>query len=83
MSVINCYYITNVTSAVCEMVRTRDLEGVNVENLKTSIFLSQQQLIGRFQYPADFLLSANNCDWFERFNEGSTHLIYIDILIST
>jgi hypothetical protein len=49
MSVINCYYIIDVTS-FCELVSMSDTGGLNVIYFQPPVALPQYQLITNFQY---------------------------------
>ena len=61
MSLINCYYITDVAS-LCELVSVSDSRGLYVEYLEISLLLSKQQFLTHFQYFLYIGLSVNNFD---------------------
>jgi hypothetical protein len=66
MSVINCYYIIDVTP-LCELVRTRDIAGLDVNNFQLPATLPQNQLMTHSQYFINHMLSFNlfdGCEWF-------------------
>ena len=82
MSVINCYYIIDAPS-LCEPVSVSDTGGLNVKYLQISTVLPQYKFIGHsqyFEYPA---LSINNFDWNEWLSEGSGHIKYMQLPLST
>ena len=81
MSVINCYYINDVTS-LCELVSVSDTGGLNVKNLQPPVILPQYKFIADYQYFEKPSLSVNNFDWNEWLRDGSGHFKYMQLLLS-
>jgi hypothetical protein len=76
MSVINCYYIMDVTP-LCEPVRVSDTGGLNVKFLQLSPGLSQYKFMAHSQYFVYIVPSVNNLDWNEWLSDGSGHFKYM------
>ena len=83
MSFINCYYITDGISSLCELVSTSDIGCVNINYFQPPSILPQYQLIIYSKYFVYITLSCNLCDWYEWLGEGSCQLKYLKITIST
>ena len=79
MSLISCYYITDVIS-LCELVTVSDSRGLNVEYLEISLALSKQQFLTHSQYFVNPGLSVNNFDLLEWLSSGSGHFKYMKLL---
>ena len=82
MTVIYCYYITDVIS-LCELVSVSDSRGLHVEYLEISIILSKQQFLTHSQYFVYIVLSVNNFDLLEWLSSGIGHFKYMKPLLST
>ena len=82
MSVINCYYIKDVTT-LYELVSVSDTGGLNVKYLQISQELPQYKLIAHSQYFVYPVLSINNFDWNEWVSEGSGHFKYMQLLLES
>ena len=82
MSLINCYYINDATS-LCELVSTRDIEGLNVNYFKPPAKLPQCQLMTHSQYFVYTILSFNLCDGCEWLSHRSCQFKYLKIVEST
>ena len=76
MSVINCYYIIDATS-LCELVSTRDIAGLDVNNLEPPVTLPQNQLMTHSQYFINTLLSFNLFDGFEWLRERRSQFKFL------
>ena len=83
MSVINCYYIIDVTISLCELVSVSDTRGLNVKYLQISFALTQYEFISHSQYFVYPILSCNLCDGYEWLHEGSSQFKYLKIEVST
>ena len=59
MSLINRYYITDVTS-LCELLSVSDTGGLNVKYFQVSWVIPQYKFISYAQYFAYTVLSVNN-----------------------
>ena len=82
MRVVNCCDIIDVIS-LSELVRTRDIGGVNVKYLQPPPILPQQQLMTHSQYFEYQLLSCNLYRRREWLREGRSHTKYLKIAGST
>ena len=82
MSVINCYYITDVIS-LCELVSVSDTRGLYDKYLQISIILPQYEFIAHSQYFPYPAFSVNNFDWNEWLSEGSGHFKYMQLALHT
>ena len=83
MTIINCYYITDVT-ALCELVSVSDSRGVHVEYLEISKILSKQQFMTHSQYFAYPVRSVNDSDGVKWLSTGSGHHFkYMKLVLST
>jgi hypothetical protein len=82
MSFIYLYYIKDAIS-LFELVTTRDIVGLNFNNFQPPSKAPQQQLVTNSHYFRHEILSCNNFDGFEWFNEGSCQFKYLKITQST
>ena len=76
MSVINCNYIIDDLS-FCELVSTRDIAGLDINNLEPPVILPQYQLMTHSQYFINIILSFNLFDGFEWFRERRSQFKYL------
>ena len=83
MSMINCYYIIDKISCLCEQVIVSDTLGLNVKYFQISAGLPQYKFVADSQYFEKAFLSVNNFDWNEWLREESGHLKYVQLISST
>jgi hypothetical protein len=70
MSIINCNYITDAMSYLCESVSARESDGVDVNYFQAPSMLPQYQLMTHSHYFVYFMLSSNLCNGCEWLGEG-------------
>ena len=79
MSIINCYYIIDAKTCLCELVSVGDTGCLNVKYLQISIKLPQYKFILQSQYFQYSALSANNLGRNNWLSKGSGNFIYVQL----